>query len=517
VAVPAPHTKESIMMLRMFHVLTLVFSLILVACATPAASSPSQTATIPLPSPTTSAPVTTATPAATALPTAIPTISKGVFVAGLDLSGKTAEEGRLLLEQQLATLLQPIDVRAAAAQLTIRPDEIGAQINTDAMLKDAFAARSATKIPLQIIIDKTLLETRLGELAKQVDQPSALTLITTTKSISRSFVLAGGQHLDLPDAIAQIETRLQSPGSPRRITLNLNAGLTNERPTPEQLQQQIEVMAKQWNGIVGIYVYDLNSKSVVAQLNQDTVFSGASVMKVPIMLQTYLNITKFTKIQEKALQKMIIESDNFSANVLLAESAGGGGTDEALTGALAMSKMLSEQLGLKHTYQNMPYEAHDYLVNVRGIKIKRGPPQEGPPPYTDPDPVLRTTPAEMSQVFLLIEQCRIGEGQLLQLFPQLTKERCAEMISRLEKNGDATRMRSGLPKDLVVAHKSGWIEDMQSDVGIIHSPGGDFLMAIYVYTDIRPTKIVLTDKIAAPTIGHFARLIYSYYNPQPVK
>jgi beta-lactamase class A len=496
----------------MFRVLTLVFSLILVACATPAASSPIQTATIPLPSPTTSAPVATAV--ATALPTAIPTIPNGVFVAGLDLSGKTAEESRLLLEQELATLFQPIDIRAAAAQLTIRPDEIGAQINTDAMLKDALAAHSATKIPLQITIDKTLLETKLGELAKQVDQPSALTLITTTKSISRSFVLAGGQHLDIPDAISQIETRLQSPGSPRRITLNLKAGLANEHPTPEQLQQQIETMAKQWKGIVGIYIYDLNSKSVVAQLNQDTVFSGASVMKVPIMLQSYLNSAKFSKVQEKALQKMIIESDNFSANVLLAESVGGGGTDEALAGALAMSKMMREQLGLKHTYQNMPYEARDYLINVRGIKIKRGPPQEGPPPYTDPDPVLRTTPAEMSQVFLLIEQCRNGEGQLLKTFPQLTKDRCAEMISRLEKNGDASRMRSGLPKDLVVAHKSGWIEDMQADVGIIHSPGGDFLMAIYVYTDIRPTKIVLTDKIAAPVIGHFARLIYSYYNPQ---
>jgi beta-lactamase class A len=54
---------------------------------------------------------------------------------------------------------------------------------------------------------------------------------------------------------------------------------------------------------------------------------------------------------------------------------------------------------------------------------------------------------------------------------------------------------------------------MQSDVGIVRSPGGDFLVAIYVYTDIRPTKVFLTDAIAAPTIGHFARLIYSYYNP----
>lgn len=354
-------------------------------------------------------------------------------------------------------------------------------------------------------------------MAKQVDQPPAVTLITATKGISRSFVLTGGQQLDIPDAIKQIEARLQSPGSPRRITLELSQAVAQSRPTPEQLQQQIELMAKQWNGIVGIYVYDLQSKSVVAQLNQNTVFSGASVMKVPIMLQAYLNLNKFTTAQERALQRMIIESDNLSANILLAASVGGTGTDNALTGALGMSKMLSDQLGLKHTYQNMPYEARDYLVNVRGIKIKRGPPQEGQPPFTDPDPVLRTTPAEMSQVFLLIEQCSNGEGLLLETFPQLNKSRCAEMISRLEKNGDNSRMRSGLPKNVVVSHKSGWIEDMQADVGIVRSPGGDFLVAIYVYTDIRPNKAFLTDKVAAPTIGHFARLIYSYYNPMAEK
>jgi beta-lactamase class A len=126
---------------------------------------------------------------------------------------------------------------------------------------------------------------------------------------------------------------------------------------------------------------------------------------------------------------------------------------------------------------------------------------------------LRTTPAEISQVFLLIEQCRNGQGMLLTTFKQLTPARCAEMITRLESNGDMIRMRSGLPKGAIVAHKSGWIEDMQSDVGIVRSPGGDFLMAIYLYTDIRPNKPFLTDEIAAPMIGTFARLIYSSYNP----
>jgi hypothetical protein len=444
-------------------------------------------------------------------------IARGVVVAGVNVGGKTPDQARVLLEKGLAAAIRSLDLRIAQAQATLNPEEMGLKLDLDTMLAAAVAAKANVKVPLAISVDRALLEIRLSEIAKQVDTPAGLTIITSTKTISRSFAISGGTRLDIPAAITQIEERLRSPGAPRRMTINLSQVPIDEpstRPTPEQLQQQIEAMAKGWNGIVGIYVYDLKDARVVAQLNQDTVFSGASVMKVPIMLNAYLNIPKFSKSHETWLRMMIVDSDNYSANALLASSVAGQGTEDALLGAQAMTKMMTEELGLQHTYQNMPYEASDYLIKVKGYKIKRGPPIEGPPPHTDADPVLRTTPAEMSSIFLAIEQCRNGSGILLEKFAdKLTPARCAEMIQRLEKNGDYIRMRSGLPKNAVVAHKSGWIEDMQADIGIVRSPGGDFLVAIYVYRDIRPTKVFVTDAEAAPVIGHFARLIYSYYNP----
>jgi beta-lactamase class A len=388
----------------------------------------------------------------------------------------------------------------------------------DKMLGDAQRAADGARVPLAISFDRTLLEARLKELAGQVDTRADISVISSTKPISRSFALRGGQVLDVQAAMSQIEDRLQSVGAPRRITLELTtASGADARPTPEQLQEQIEAMAKQWKGVVGVYVYDLSSDQVVAALNENTVFSGASVMKVPILLNTYINLDTFSTRHETWLRKMIVESDNYSANTLLSVSVGGGptDTDKALEGALAMSAMLKDDLGLEHTYQNMPYEAAEYLIKVRGIKIKRGPAQEGQAPYTDADPVLRTTPAEMSRVFLLIEQCSQGQGLLLEKFKRLTAARCGEMIERLKQNGDHTRMVAGLPKMAVAAHKSGWIEDMQADVGIVETPGGNYLTAIYVYRDMRGTGTFLTDQVATPAIAAFSRLIYSYYNPLP--
>jgi beta-lactamase class A len=91
----------------------------------------------------------------------------------------------------------------------------------------------------------------------------------------------------------------------------------------------------------------------------------------------------------------------------------------------------------------------------------------------------------------------------------LTMSRCQEMLDLLAENGDHERMRAGIPDGVRVEHKSGWIEDMQSDVGIVRSPGGDFILAIYLY---RETDW-LRDYIAQPALAGFARMVYTAYNP----
>ena len=109
------------------------------------------------------------------------------------------------------------------------------------------------------------------------------------------------------------------------------------------------------------------------------------------------------------------------------------------------------------------------------------------------------------------------KGALLELYPEtLTAERCTEILDLMRKNGDFTRMMSGLPEGTISARKSGWIEDMQADVGIVTTPSGrNFLMAIYVYRPITAEIGNLPDAIAAEAIGGFARLIYSAFEPLP--
>ncbi len=449
----------------------------------------------------------TAAPTSTPAPTAVPTLAKGVIVAGVDVGGLTPDVARKKLEQELAPLLRPLDVQAGEKSVTLKPESIDLHLPIDDLLSHAASAKSGDTIELSVTYDAAKVRAALAELGPATDDPPAITVISSTKTISRSFGLNGG-GLDLDAALKQIDERLRAVGGARRITLAPASGAAI-RPTPAQLQEQIEVIAKQWNGVVGVYVYDLASGQEIASLNKNSVFSAASTIKVAIMLNAYAHLDNFTAKQVQALKKMIVDSDNLAANTILAASVGGSGTEDALRGAEQMSATMKE-LGLSHIYLYVPFEATEYLAQ-RKVKYKLGPKRDGDAPYTDSGRALRATPAEMAQIYVLIDQCSQGQGALLEKYGKhLNAKRCQEMLDRLNENGDRSRMRSGLPSTARVEHKSGWIDDMQADVGIVRSSGGNFVIASYLY---RATKAALPDKLFQPFLGGFARLVYSYYNP----
>jgi beta-lactamase class A len=473
-------------------------------------AAPTAAPTVAPTTPPTAAP--TSAPTATPQPTAPPTLAKDVFVAGVDVGGLALEDARKKLEGALAPLLRPLDIQAGEATISLNPEDIGFELPLDDMIAAAKAAQPGARIGLQVRYDEAKLRAALQSLPSQAGPPPEVSVIKGTDPISRSFAVSGGSGLDVDTAVKQIDERLHSPGGARRVTLALGAGATAARPTADQLQQQIELMAKEWKGVAGIYIYDLVGGQELASLNKNTVFSAASTIKVAIMLNAYVHVGKFNAKQEAAFKKMIVDSDNLAANTILAASVSGTGTEDALKGAELMSATLAD-LGLPHTYLYVPFDATDYMAQQK-IKFKLGPKRDGEPPYTSSGRALRTSPAEIAQIYLFIDQCSQGKGVLLEKFADhLTPARCQEMLDRLETNGDHKRMVAGIPAGVRVEHKSGWINDMQADAGIVRSAGGDFLVAIYLYRDIGSSTTPLPDKVFMPVIASFARLVYTYYNP----
>ena len=442
-------------------------------------------------------------------PTADPTVAAGVSVNDVVLSGKklaqvTTSLASLTLPKRELTVLTG-DITHTLT-FTVALDQ---QATADAVLH---ATANANVNPV-VRFDNSEIQQQIASLNTTVIATSGITVTQSDDPFNVQFVSDVAQTIDAKIAEQNVTSALATNAV--TVTLPLLPAATPAKPSPAQLTAEIAKMAEAWPGIVGVYVYNLDTDEVVTTLNEKSVFSGASVMKVPILVHAYSKIKAFDDTQTSWMHSMIIDSDNLAANKMLATSVDGDGTEAAYLGAQDMNKMF-KALGLEHTYQNMPYEGSDFLIGVLKYDIVKGPKIDGPAPNTDADPMLRTTPAEMSKIFTELYHCSQGNGELLKLYPDtLNADRCSEMLALMHDNADNSRMISGLPADAYVSHKSGWIEDMQADVGIVTTPDKQhFLMAIYVYRDLTENGGDLQDSVAGPVIGGFARLIYSAFVPQ---
>ncbi|MCX7789807.1 MAG: class A beta-lactamase-related serine hydrolase [Chloroflexaceae bacterium] len=485
-----------------FAAISLLCLALIAGCA-PAASPPD-------PSSPTSQAVAALTPSA---PTPAPVFASGTTVAGITVAGLTFAEA----EQRLrATLTAPADIqlRVGAARKTVSAERIGLTVPVEELLTRAAPALTTSRpmtVSVAFAYDRLALREEIAALAAEVAAPPTIRVITATETLSRSFGFRPGQFLDVDAAVARIGKGLAS-GEAGPFTLTLSEEPTPPRVPLARLREEVAAMAAEWPGVIGFQVIDLETGASIG-FNEHTVFAGASTIKTAIMLNAYVNLDAFDEREQGWLTKMIGESDNLAANNLLAAAAGGQGTEYAFVGADAMSTMLQKELGLEHTYLYIPFEATDY-IRLYKPKYRCGP--KGPVgarPYTEHGNCLRAEPASMARLYQLIDQCAANEGVLLERFKRLTPARCQEMLDYLAANDDRTRLVAGVPPGVRVEHKSGWIEDMQADAGIVRSPNGAYAIAIYVYRPLPAGRYLWPDELMAPVVAAFSRLAYTAYNP----
>jgi beta-lactamase class A len=134
---------------------------------------------------------------------------------------------------------------------------------------------------------------------------------------------------------------------------------------------------------------------------------------------------------------------------------------------------------------------------------------------TDPDLFNQTTPVEIGTVLNDIYQCASkGGGTFAAVFPgEISQSECRSMINYLTLNRIAVLMQAGLPEGTQIAHKHGWITETDglihtiSDAGIIYSPGGNFILTIFLN---HPVQLVWDD--ANRLMANLSSAVYNYYN-----
>ena len=451
----------------------------------------------------------------------------GMTIAGIKVGGTDLQTASQRLLQVYANT--PVEIRLGDQIIQMEPSSAGYAINLDSMLAAADYERTGgafwlgfwdyllnrQPVPVEIPLIDTLNREQLdaylqNEIAARYDTPAIPAQPVAGSTQFQTGV--PGQSLDIERAAILIEDALRSPSS-RSVTLPFS-NVRPPRPSVENLQIQIQqiIDLAGFDGIVGFFLKDLQSGEVLhfvyqdgefVPVDPDVAFTASSTIKIPIMISTYRNSGPALDEQTKdLLLDMITKSENPQSDALMAR------LDE-YRGPLIVTETL-RQLGIENTFIAGYFKEGAFLLeNITTPANSRT------DITTNPDVYNQVTPSDIGTILEDLYQCsETGGGALVAAFPgKIDKAACQEMIDFLKQDRIGVLIEAGVPEGTQLAHKHGWISGPSgiiqniSDTAIVYTPGGNYILAIYVYHPVQAIWEPVSEMIAK-----ISEASYNYFN-----
>jgi hypothetical protein len=440
------------------------------------------------------------------------TLPTGMTMAGLTVEGKTREQALNELEVAFAT---PVEVIYQGERLLLSPDTVELRFDieqTSANLESVLATQEgfdgfiihllhATPEPVDVPVAVTYSEVRLdgflARVSRQFDRPAQSPVPLPNKLIFRAG--RSGQELDLEASRALLSAALISAVD-RRVELVVK---TTDAPSMdiEVLGQMVRSLTEDYPHVIpGVFIKDLQTGDEL-MINADVAFSGLSVLKIALLEETYriLEAPLDVEVTDWISESLGVTSSNFKANLLLQNVVDEG---DGYQGAKHLTESM-HYLGLRNTFMVAPYDAEcpETIVTPANSRTDI---------TTEPDVCMQTTPLEMGLLLEMIYQCSQGGGSLMVAYPgSFTATECVEMIGWMTQNDFENLIEADLPSGTVVAEKHGFGDGgPHADAGIVFTPGGDFVLVIYL-----DSPLYLEWAESSTLAANIAKATYNYFNP----
>jgi len=315
-------------------------------------------------------------------------------------------------------------------------------------------------------------------------------------------------------APASVVTTVPTPLPPSPTSRPLPTSLPASTPLPSEpaptavtpglpyLQAAIEQALANFPGLSSYVVSDLARGERIGR-NEDLALAGMSLVKVPILINTYRTLDlPLTSEQTKLITETTAQSSNFAANLLLQLIAG---TRDAYAGADIVTQSLRE-LGIYNTFIAVPIDADPKADRLNTYLT---PANQRTDLTTYADPFRQITTGDLARLLEMIYECAEQDaGPLREIYAQqISAAECQDLLAKMQLNELAKLLETGLPAGVPFAHKVGWIDDTHGDGGIVFSPSGDYLLVMALYG-----KEWLEWEDSAPLFEEVSRLAYAHFN-----
>ncbi|MBN1668020.1 MAG: serine hydrolase [Anaerolineales bacterium] len=454
------------------------------------------------------------------------TYPPGLTIAGIPVAGLNRQEASERIIQGYSV---PVELIYNDFIIHMEPSLVDFQLDLESMLAAADIQRTqqvfwqgfwdylwnrqsrASEVPLRSSFSETRLRVYLEqEISPRYDQPPlpAMPVVGTVNFTPGQ----PGTALDIDGAVLLIENALYSLDN-RSVVLPLR-----RTSPPRPAFQNLEVLLKQtidlagFDGLTGIYLLDLQNAQELhfayrqasnVPVNPDIAFTASSIIKIPIMVSAFRRIGDQPDQETlKLLEDMIDKSGNEAADWLM---------DRVI--ATNRSPLVIQDdmqaIGLQNTFL-----AGYFYAGAPLLAFVDTPANTRTDINTDPDLYSQTTPSDIGMLLSDIYQCsQSGGGALLASFPgEITQEECRLMIDYLARNKIGVLIEAGVPDGTRVAHKHGWVTyqgiiNTIGDAAIVFTPGGNFVLVIFVY---HPQQLIWDS--ASRLVADLATAVYNYYN-----
>jgi len=246
----------------------------------------------------------------------------------------------------------------------------------------------------------------------------------------------------------------------------------------------------------------LDSGQEVA-INADVAVSGLDIMAIPISVETMrratlpLTATQISRLND-ALTGQTVSS---GSNALLEQALGQG---DPYLGVDSLTASI-QSLGLGNTFMVAPLEGE--LRPGRTIFTTDANTRSDF--FTDPDKRAQTTAEDMGSLLAMIYYCAEESGGALQAAfgDELSSEKCQVVLDIMKSNRIGSLIEAGVPRNLEVAHRHGWTNELHGDAGIVYSPAGAYVLVYYMY---QPEW--LEWEVSSQLLSDVSRATYNYFN-----
>ncbi len=238
------------------------------------------------------------------------------------------------------------------------------------------------------------------------------------------------------------------------------------------------------HGTYGVVVRNLKTGESFAQ-NGHSPFESGSLYKLWVMGQTYAKIKSGALSEDQILSRDVVDlNDEFDIDPEGAEKTDGteeGAISDLLYNMITISDnysalLLTDKIGLSSIAS---------FLSLNGFSESKVGTNGGAP---------TTTPSDIALFFEKLYDGSLADDTYT-----------AKMLDLLKQQKLNDKLPKYLPDGVIVAHKTGELEDFTHDAGIVYSTNGDYIIVVLSESDF--------PALANARIANISKAVYNYFVP----